>query len=89
VYSESADGSRRANSAMLTAQHTDATRAVRTTSGAADPCTHDDHQPAYHRAGRGHVTNAERGHPRRSDGPWEVRGSRTCPHGPASSLANG
>jgi hypothetical protein len=33
VYSEPADGSRRANSAMLLAQHRDAANAISTTSG--------------------------------------------------------
>jgi hypothetical protein len=37
VYSEPADGSRRANSAMLSAQHKDATNAISTTSGEANP----------------------------------------------------
>ena len=37
VYSEPADGSRRANSAMLLAQHKDAANAIRTTSEDAKP----------------------------------------------------
>ena len=37
VYSEPAEGSRRANSAMLLAQHKDATKAISTTSGDANP----------------------------------------------------
>jgi len=37
VYSEPADGTRRANSAMLLAQHSDATNAITTTSGDANP----------------------------------------------------
>src|SRR5215813_5514386 len=37
VYSEPADGSRRANSAMLLAQHMAATNAMSTTSGDANP----------------------------------------------------
>src|SRR5690242_1391796 len=37
VYSEPADGSRRANSAMLLAQHRDAANAMSTTSGDANP----------------------------------------------------
>jgi hypothetical protein len=37
VYSDPADGSRRANSAMLLAQHKDATNATITTSGDANP----------------------------------------------------
>ena len=37
VYSEPADGSRRANSAMVLAQHRDATNAMITTSGDANP----------------------------------------------------
>jgi hypothetical protein len=37
VYSEPADGSRRANSAMLLAQHMDAANATSTTSGDANP----------------------------------------------------
>src|SRR5690348_4012362 len=37
VYSEPADGSRRANSAMLLAQHMDAANAMSTTSGDANP----------------------------------------------------
>src|SRR5689334_1242500 len=37
VYSEPADGSRRANSAMLLAQHMAATNAISTTSGDANP----------------------------------------------------
>src|SRR5690242_11993022 len=37
VYSEPADGSRRANSAMLLAQHKDEANATSTTSGDANP----------------------------------------------------
>src|SRR5215813_1664760 len=37
VYSEPADGSRRANSAMLVAQHMDAANAMSMTSGDANP----------------------------------------------------
>jgi hypothetical protein len=37
VYSDPADGSRRANCAMLLAQHNDATNATTTTSGEANP----------------------------------------------------
>ena len=37
MYSEPAEGSRRANSAMLLAQHNDATNATATTSGEANP----------------------------------------------------
>ena len=37
VYAEPADDSRRANSAMLLAQHSDAANAIGTTSGEAKP----------------------------------------------------
>ena len=37
VYAQPAEGTRRANSAMLTAQHRDATKVMSTTSGEANP----------------------------------------------------
>ena len=37
MYAQPADGTRRANSAMLSAQHKDATNVMSTTSGEANP----------------------------------------------------